>query len=151
MPGRGRSKRSACGSETRTHRRRTDAGDYYLASSAADQYSSENHEGGVSTVELIRCIEGNVAVHTVRPTVDLLEIGKATASLVAQKYTGQTPVLWGLNLYGEARFCKNPHYAGMMPALPSLPHIEPGSPHYDAIKKDAEALWGEYFSVDRRF
>jgi hypothetical protein len=122
-----------------------------FASSAADQYSSENEEGGVGTTELMGCMGGTVVVQTLRPTLDLLEIGKAAASLVSSKYPGQTPVLWGLNLYGEGRFCKNPHYAGIMPPVPSLPQILPGSRQYDVIRKDSEAIWREYLSVDSDF
>jgi len=122
-----------------------------FASSAADQYSSESEEGGVGTMELMGCIDGAVVVQTLRPTLDLLEIGKAAASRVSGKYPEQTPVLWGLNLYGEGRFCKNPHYAGIMPPVPSLPQIWPGSPQYDVIRGDSEAIWREYLSVDSDF
>jgi Caspase domain len=122
-----------------------------LASSAADQYSSENEEGGFGTIELMGCMDGTVVVQTLRPTLDLLEIGRAAALLVASKYPGQTPVLWGLNLYGEVRFCKNPHYAGIMPPVPSLPQISPGSPQYDVIRRDSEAIWREYLSVESDF
>jgi Caspase domain len=119
-----------------------------FASSAADQYSSEGEEGGFGTIELMRCMDGTVVVQTLRPTLDLLEIGRAAASLVSSKHPGQTPVLWGLNLYGEGRFCKNPHYAGVISPVPSLPQISPGSPQYDLIRRDSEAIWREYLSVE---
>jgi hypothetical protein len=38
-----------------------------------------------------------------------------------------------------------------MPTTPSLPHLESASPQYDAIRRDAEAIWGEYLSIDRDF
>ena len=122
-----------------------------FASSAADQYSSENEEGGVGTIELMGCMDGTVVVQALRPTLDLLEIGKAAASLVSSRYPGQTPVLWGLNLYGEGRFCKNPHYAGIMPPVLSLPHVSAGSAQYDVIRRDSEAIWREYLSADGDF
>jgi hypothetical protein len=122
-----------------------------FASSAADQYASEDEEGGFGTTELMGCIDGRVVVQTVRPTLDLLEVGKAAASLVSDKYPAQTPVLWGLNLYGEGTLCNNPHYAGIMPAIPSFPRIAPGSPQYHAIRGDAEAIWREFLSIDGDF
>jgi Caspase domain len=72
-----------------------------FASSAADQYSGENEDGGFATNSLMNCVDGTVMVKTCGPTLDLLEIGKIAAARMAVDHPGQTPVLWGLNLYGE--------------------------------------------------
>jgi hypothetical protein len=118
-----------------------------FVSSAADQYSVEGSEGGLGSIHLMRCIDGTAIVQTTRPTMDLLEVGRVASSHMARQYPGQTPLLWGLNLYGEARFCKNPHYGGMTPPLAALPQIAAGSTAYSLIRENADRVWREYFSV----
>ena len=42
------------------------------------------------------------------PALDLIEIGRSVSESISQA-GGQTPVVWGLNLYGPSSFCRNPH------------------------------------------
>jgi hypothetical protein len=60
---------------------------------------------------------------------------------------GQTPLLWGLNLFGEARFCRNPHYGGMMPVLGALPRFATGTEADVLIRQNTEEIWSVYFSI----
>ncbi|MDR6116687.1 MULTISPECIES: caspase family protein [unclassified Sphingomonas] len=82
-----------------------------LAMAARDQYAIEIDGAGVGTTALLDCIEGRSFVSDSRPTLDLLEIGHRVAEALSVA-GGQAPVLWGLNLFGPRRFCRNPAFGG---------------------------------------
>jgi hypothetical protein len=82
-----------------------------LAMAARDQAAIEIDDAGVGTTALLDCIEGRTFVSDSRPTLDLLEIG-TRVSEVLDAAQAQAPVLWGLNLFGPRRFCRNPAFGG---------------------------------------
>ena len=77
-----------------------------VATSAQDQTSGETQEGGVGTNAILDCIEGRDFIQDSTSTLDLVEIGRKVSTRLRD--SGQNPVVWGLNLYGPPRFCRNP-------------------------------------------
>ncbi|UUL83986.1 hypothetical protein [Sphingomonas qomolangmaensis] len=82
-----------------------------LAMAARDQSAMEVDDAGIGTFAFLNCIEGKTFVSDNRPTLDLLEIGTRVAEVLAAAGE-QSPVLWGLNLFGPRRFCRNPSFGG---------------------------------------
>lgn len=82
-----------------------------LAMAARDQAAIEIDDAGVGTTALIDCIEGRTFVSDSRPTLDLLEIGTRVSEVLTAAEE-QAPVIWGLNLFGPRRFCRNPAFGG---------------------------------------
>lgn len=122
-----------------------------FASSASGQAAREALDGGIGTVALLRCLSGEVVVQTNRSTLDLIEVGRMVSEEISQHHQ-QTPVLWGLNLFGQARFSKNPHYGeGMPPTIPTLTSFVHGSTQNNMIRAHASAIWREYLSADADF
>lgn len=113
-----------------------------VATAAQDQVAGETAEGGDGTVALLDCIEGRDFVQDHKGTLDLVEIGMRVSQRLRR--SGQNPVVWGLNLYGAAGFCKNPRF-GSDPASPlrQALHAWPvGSD--EIIKQNYDALWAAY-------
>ena len=86
-----------------------------LATSAKNQTSGETPQGGFGTNAILDCIEGRDYVNDTSPALDLVEIGRRVSDRLRD--SGQNPVVWGLNLYGPRRFCRNPRFGGD-PAAP---------------------------------
>lgn len=82
-----------------------------LAMAARNQSALEIDDAGVGTTALLDCIEGRTFVSDSRPTLDLLEIGTRVSEVMASSEQ-QAPVIWGLNLFGPRRFCRNPAFGG---------------------------------------
>lgn len=80
-----------------------------LAAAASDQAAIETRSGGVATQALVSCISGSLFVQDIRPALDLVEIGRVVSSQVSKR-GGQTPLVWGLNLFGDGQFCRNPNF-----------------------------------------
>jgi hypothetical protein len=82
-----------------------------LAMAARNQSAIEIDGAGVGTNALLDCIGGKTFVSDSRPTLDLLEVG-VRVSEVLTAAGEQAPVIWGLNLFGPRRFCRNPTFGG---------------------------------------
>jgi hypothetical protein len=80
-----------------------------VATSAQDQYSVESPAGGLGTGAILDCIEGRDFVQDTASALDLVEIGRRVSARLRET-TEQSPVVWGLNLYGPPRFCRNARY-----------------------------------------
>jgi hypothetical protein len=121
-----------------------------LATSARDQYSTETSKGGVGTGALLGCILGTTFIQDITATLDLVEIGRKLSQEMAAN-PKQTPVVWGLNLYGPPRFCKNPYFHSQSSA--SLRHVlSAWPPLSDApVEEHLATLWDVYLSVDRNW
>lgn len=119
-----------------------------LATSARDQASNENQDGGFGTNALLDCISGRKFVQDLTPTLDLMEIGRVVSDEIAKK-GDQTPVVWGLNLYGPPLFCKNPYFHSITSA--SLRNVTASWPTSVETKLEEHlpVLWDAYLSVDR--
>jgi Caspase domain len=117
----------------------------FLAACAANQYASEENQAGVATTELVKYLTGEKVLQDTRPFLDLVELGRAVSADLNCRNINQTPVTWGLNLYGQGEFTGNPHYSGAKSEFPlSLVSILPNSDTGVRIGKYSEALWSEY-------
>ena len=116
-----------------------------VATSAQDEEAGEAVVGGVGTNAILDCIEGREVVQDYAPVLDLVEIGRSVSTRL--RATGQSPVVWGLNLSGPPGFCKNPSFGS-----------DPGRRLRDVIRASSngsanslsdhyDALWSAYTSV----
>jgi len=125
-----------------------------FATSAAQEYSLDTPEGGVGTTQLLRVLNGEVVVQDSRPYLDLVEVGRAAADLIVKQakkltelmqpgtFTSQTPVVWGLNLFGQSRFSKNPAYnSDRLVSLHSMISIPSRSSAGAKISEASGRLW----------
>ncbi|MBB5546998.1 caspase family protein [Paraburkholderia fungorum] len=120
-----------------------------VATSAQNQFSGETNSGGFGTNAILDCIEGRDFVQDTASILDLVEIGRCVSNRLRTK--DQTPVVWGLNLYGPPRFCRNPHY-GKDPAKPlrELVQLWPGD-GAAAVQERYDDLWRAYASVSEEW
>jgi hypothetical protein len=125
-----------------------------FATSAANEYSLDTPSGGVGTTQLLRVLEGEITVQNTRPYLDLVEVGRAAADLIASEakkilqslagadLASQTPVVWGLNLFGQSRFSKNPVYDNdQQVSLHSMVAIPLKTEAGKTIGDSSEMLW----------
>lgn len=121
-----------------------------LAASGSDEYAHEVNGSGVCTAALLSCLRGHVIVQTTRPTLDLVEVGKVVSESLGNGK--QTPVYWGINLYGRAQFAKNPRYDGETPHLTEiLPSFTPDDAANEYIRGNADKIWSLYISLSKGF
>lgn len=120
----------------------------FLAACSPNQFADEDDEGGVATSALTKYLVGDEVLRDDRPYLDLVELGRAVSAEVDTAAEDQTPVTWGLNLYGWGEFAKNPHFIATAPGRlrPPVP-IAPGSPAGAAIERHSEDLWRQYQSL----
>jgi hypothetical protein len=121
----------------------------FLAACASDQYAYEDPENqaGVATTEILGYLIGEKVLHDTRPFLDLIELGRAVSTEVLAKRADQTPVAWGLNLYGQGTFARNPHYSGDAEFPLRVVRIAPNSDIGRRLQRYSEALWAEYRQV----
>lgn len=113
-----------------------------LATAAQDEGAGESAAGGIGTVALLECIEGQDFVQDHKGTLDLVEIGMRVSQRLRE--SGQSPVVWGLNLFGPSGFCRNPRY-GNDPAMQLRQALQAWpSTSSDVIRQNYDALWAAY-------
>lgn len=112
-----------------------------VATSAQDQYANETAEGGFGANALLDCLEGRDFIQDHSETLDLTEIGRRMSVRLAP--LGQDPVVWGLNLFGAPRFCRNPYYG----SDPSRPLREITQAWPTPVREHYDLLWKAYASV----
>lgn len=130
-----------------------------FASSAADQYSLDTPDGGLGTIYLLRALRGEIPIQTKHPYLDLIEVGKAASEAISQDahlqatqgpdttLMPQTPVVWGMNLFGQSRFSKNPNYDSARPSsIHEMTAVSPVSSAGVVIKESAGAIWSLYYA-----
>lgn len=116
-----------------------------VATSAQDEVARETDAGGFGTNAILDCIEGRDMVQDSASALDLVEIGRRISDRL--KTYGQSPVVWGLNLYGPPRFCRNPFF-GTDPARPLRDIIQAWPSTSDAsVREHYDELWRAYSSV----
>ena len=117
-----------------------------VATSAQDQPSGETPAGGLGTNAILDCIEGRDFVQDTASALDLVEIGRRVSSRLRET-SDQSPVVWGLNLYGPPRFCRNPRF-GSDPGKPLRDVVQAWPVAGDtSIRAHYDALWRAYASV----
>lgn len=121
-----------------------------LAASGSDEYAQEIDGSGVCTAVLLSCLRGDTVVQTTRPTLDLVEVGKVVSESLGNGC--QTPVYWGINLYGRAQLAKNPRFAGGAPHITeTLASFTPDDAANEYIRACADKIWELYISLGRGF
>lgn len=120
----------------------------FLAASGSDQYAGETDGGGIATTATMKYLTGEKQIQHARPFLDLVEVGLAVSRDVPRGSPDQSPVAWGLNLYGDGLFAANPHFAGnsSSPAF-SIEGIAPASQAGHVIRNHSELLWEEYRAI----
>ncbi|MDP9421377.1 MAG: caspase family protein [Pseudomonadota bacterium] len=121
-----------------------------LATAASNQGAMEVGGHGIGTTALLECIRGDVFLQDSTPALDLVEIGRA----ISERVSGageQTPVVWGLNLYGPPGFCKNPHAGTGNAPLRSVLIGWPDAGTAAAIGTSLRCLWEPYVAIPTRW
>jgi hypothetical protein len=121
-----------------------------LATAASDQGAGESDKGGVGTSAVLACIRGDFMLQDTSTVLDLVEIGRAVSTRVSEA-GGQTPVVWGLNLYGPPSFCKNPHAGTGNAPLKSLLAAWPELESTEVIKTQIQNLWEPYVTIPKKW
>jgi len=120
----------------------------FLAASASDQYAAETSSGGIATTAALKYLSGERQLQQNRPYLDLVEVGLAVSRDVLKGTPEQSPVAWGLNLYGDGILSTNPHYAPSVAGPPfSVEGIAPASATGQLVRQYAEPLWEEYRAI----
>lgn len=117
-----------------------------VATAAANQSAYEEGGHGIGTTALLDCVRGDIFLQDSAPALDLVEIGRAVSERVAAT-GGQTPVVWGLNLYGPSSFCRNPHAGSGDTPLRSVIVGWPDAGSTAAIREGLPGLWKPYVDV----
>jgi hypothetical protein len=121
-----------------------------LATAASNENAIENNGHGIGTGALLDCIRGELFIQDSNPALDLVEIGRAVSERVSA-VDAQTPVVWGLNLYGPSSFCKNPHVGTGNAPLRSVLVGWPDANTAAAIRVGLPLLWGPYVAIPTRW
>lgn len=90
-----------------------------LAACARDQFAYETPEGGRCTSALVKCLDGTTFVQDITESLELTEVARNVATEVGDAGV-QSPTYWGLNLTGQANFCRNPHFDQSSPLRGTL-------------------------------
>lgn len=118
-----------------------------FATSASDEFAGDSQQGGVGTQQLIEYLEGKTVVQAQRPFLDLVEVGRAISERFLERAESQTPVVWGLNLFGQSRFSRNPYFSeGVGNTIVPFGSIAIDSDAGQIIRENAEKLWALYYS-----
>lgn len=121
-----------------------------LATAASNEGAIEVEGHGVGTAALLDCIRGDILLQDSTPALDLVEIGRAVSERVSAAGE-QTPVVWGLNLYGPPGFCKNPHAGTGNAPLRSVLVGWPDTGTTAAIGTNLRRLWEPYVAIPSRW
>ncbi|PTQ12154.1 hypothetical protein CLG96_06235 [Sphingomonas oleivorans] len=121
-----------------------------LATAASDEEAIEVGGHGIGTAALLECIRGDIFLQDSKPALDLVEIGRAVSERVSAA-GAQTPVVWGLNLYGPSSFCKNPHAGTGNAPLRSVLVGWPDANTTAAIRAGLPRLWEPYVAIPTRW
>jgi hypothetical protein len=121
-----------------------------VATAAANQLAYEQGGHGIGTTALLDCVRGDLFLQDTTPALDLVEIGRAVSERVSAM-GGQTPVVWGLNLYGPSSFCRNPHAGSADSPLRSVLAGWPDVGSAAAIRAGLPQLWEPYVAVPSRW
>lgn len=121
-----------------------------LAAASSDEYAGESDGTGHCTSALMSCLKGETPVQTTRPSLDLVEVGQVVSRTM--QGTGQSPICWGINLFGISQLAKNPRFSGgsahISDTFPALASDGIGNEH---IRAASDAIWEQYLSLTREF
>jgi hypothetical protein len=125
----------------------------FLAACGPSEYASEMASGGFLTQAVLSFVRGDETLQTTRPALDLIDLGRRVSQKLTESVSDQVPVSWGINLTGEGRFARNPHFA---PATEDLARVTSVTTSGDlsesarkALHSHAFALWSLHRDVER--
>ncbi|MFD0848769.1 caspase family protein [Sphingosinicella xenopeptidilytica] len=121
-----------------------------LATAASNEAAVEIGGHGLGTTALLQCVRGEIFLQDSNPALDLVEIGRAVSQRLSDAGE-QTPVVWGLNLYGPSSFSKNPHVGTGNAPLRSVLAGWPDAKSAAAIRSSLPRLWEPYVALSRRW
>lgn len=115
-----------------------------FAASASNQVAKETAAGGLATQALASYITGRTFLRDDSPTLDLLEVGRQINESLSA--TGQSPAMWGLNLYGPPQFCINPNYSAKDSELRQA--LKAGvESHAEPSQREISDLWKIHYTL----
>lgn len=117
-----------------------------FATAAQDESAMEEKGEGLGTSVLLDCIEGRDFVQDHAPALDLVEISRRVSSKL--RASGQTPVVWGLNLSTSPRFCRNPFYSDSPIAMQAFVKEWSVKSEVGLDQTQYETLWSIYASIE---
>ncbi|WP_446970865.1 caspase family protein [Rhizobium leguminosarum] len=121
-----------------------------LAAAGSDEYAGESGGAGHCTSALMSCLKGETPVQTTRPSLDLVEVGQVVSRTM--QGTGQTPVCWGINLFGISQLAKNPRFSGGSAHISAtFPGLASDGAGNEYIRAASDAIWEQYLSLTREF
>lgn len=117
----------------------------FLGACGEDQAARESASGGVLTNPLIPFLTGEGEIQTRQPFLDLIEVGAEVSRQLRAVGSEQKPIAWGLTLYGDGHFAKNPHF-NADPAVRRfpLPELPVDSDVAHRIQSHSADLWEEH-------
>ena len=122
-----------------------------LASVTADQEAREIDGHGLATKAILSCISGEVPISSSDPILSLSDIGYAVSRIMGHDGL-QTPVQWGLSLFGKTSFCKNPKQGTHKAAIGELPGtLNISKSEADLLSKHSNDLWRLYLDSHKDF
>lgn len=117
-----------------------------VATAGQDEGAGETDVGGVGTLALLDIVEGRDPLNETASAYDLVEIGRRISTRLREEEE-QTPVVWGLNLYGPPRFCRNVR-AGGDPTQPLRGVLQAWPASSDnSVRQRFDSLWRAYSAV----
>ncbi|MTW13422.1 hypothetical protein GM658_22700 [Pseudoduganella eburnea] len=116
-----------------------------LATAAKDEGAGEESEGGIGTQAIVKCIKGEDFVQAHSPMLDLMEVGRHVAKRL--KGTGQTPVVWGLNLSATSEFTTNRHFSEETSSSVRIFVKEWEAKSAKSLQAHAKSLWDLHTAI----
>ncbi len=117
----------------------------FLGACSSEQFAGDSSDGSVMTRALIKCLTGEQVVQTQQPFLDLIEVGAIVSRSISAKGVGQKPISWGLNLFGNGRFARNPHFdVGVGEYSFPVDSVNPLSEFGKRVRKQSPLFWDEY-------
>ncbi|NOV21853.1 hypothetical protein E5S70_38880 [Ensifer adhaerens] len=120
-----------------------------LAAAGSDEYAGESGGVGHCTSALMSCLKGVTPVQTTRPSLDLVEVGQVVSRTM--QGTGQSPVCWGINLFGISQLAKNPGFSGAAHISATFPDLASDGAGNEHIRAASDSIWEQYLSLTREF
>lgn len=125
----------------------------FLAACGPNEYASETSTGGELTQSVLPYIRGDETLQTTRPALDLIDLGRRVSATLSERLPEQVPVSWGMNLTGEGRFARNPHFAPstqeLAKAASALASSSLKEETSKALQSHAFALWSEHRDLEQ--
>jgi hypothetical protein len=117
-----------------------------FATAAQNEFAMEEDGVGRGTSALLDCIEGREFVQDHAAALDLVEISRRVSNKL--RASGQTPVVWGLNLSAAPQFCRNPFYSETPIAMQVFVKEWSVKSTTGLTRTQYEALWSIYSSIE---